>query len=167
MNWYQTINKKGLLIFLAVFWAVICSSSPALPANETAGLSDGQTIYVPAYSHIYIGNKEKPFLLTVILSIRNIDQQHPIIIKKVLYYESHGELIQSYIEKPVVLKPLASRRYIIPESNEAGGSGANFIVVWESEDRLNPPIVESVMIGTQSQQGISFTSRGKAIIQPK
>ena len=28
---------------------------------------------------------------------------------------------------------------------------------------VNPPIVETVMIGTQSQQGISFTSRGQVI----
>ena len=45
----------------------------------------------------------------------------------------------------------------------SGGSGANFIVKWESKNLSNPPIIESVMIGTQSQLGISFTSRGQAI----
>lgn len=29
---------------------------------------------------------------------------------------------------------------------------------------VNPPIIETVMIGTQSQLGISFTSRGQALL---
>jgi hypothetical protein len=42
------------------------------------------------------------------------------------------------------------------------------MVEWKSEkddEFVNPPIVESIMIGTQIQQGISFTSRGKVIRQ--
>ena len=59
---------------------------------------------------------------------------------------------------------MESLRYVIPESDKSGGSGANFIVEWKSDKYVNPPIVESVMIGTQTQQGISFTSRGRVII---
>ena len=54
-------------------------------------------------------------------------------------------------------------RYIITEDDRTGGSGANFIVVWKSEQNLNPPIIEAVMIGTHSGQGISFLSRGQVI----
>ena len=68
------------------------------------------------------------------------------------------------METPVTLKPLESIRYVIPEKDKAGGSGANFIVEWKSDKSVNPPIVESIMIGTQSQQGVSFISRGQAII---
>jgi len=57
-------------------------------------------------------------------------------------------------------------RYIIPERDKSGGSGANFIVAWKSKTPVNPPIIESIMIGTQSQQGISFTSRGRVIVSP-
>lgn len=49
------------------------------------------------------------------------------------------------------------------ESDRVGGSRANFIVKWKSEHIVNVPIIESVMIGTSSQVGISFTSRGQAI----
>jgi len=136
-------------------------------ADEKIGLSDRQTIYVPAYSHIYSGNKETPFLLTVTLSIRNIDPKHQIKITVVDYYETQGKLLKKYLEKPVILNPLESLRYVIPERDKAGGSGANFIVEWISDKFVNPPIVESIMIGTQSQQGISFTSRGKTIITHK
>ncbi|MFO7971634.1 MAG: DUF3124 domain-containing protein [Desulfobacterales bacterium] len=152
-----------LLILLS-----ICFFSP-LPvhADEKIGLSDGQTIYVPAYSHIYIGNREHPFLLTVTLSIRNIDPKHRIKITIVDYYETQGKLLKKYVEKPVILNPLESLRYIIPERDKAGGSGANFIVEWKSDKLVNPPIVESIMISTQSGQGVSFTSRGQAIITSK
>jgi hypothetical protein len=121
-------------------------------------------MYVPAYSHIYSGNKERPFLLTVTLSIRNIDPVHPIEITLVDYYKTQGELLKKYIDTPMTLKPLESLRYIIPEKDESGGSGANFIVEWHSEKLVNRPIIESIMIGTQSTQGISFTSRGREIL---
>lgn len=136
-----------------------------LYADEKNGLSKGQTIYVPAYSHIYIGNRERPFLLTVTVSIRNTDPKHKITILLADYYETQGKLLTKYIDKdkPVVLKPLESLRYIIPEKDKTGGSGANFIVEWTSQKYVNPPIVESIMISTQSKQGISFTSRGQVI----
>ncbi len=135
-----------------------------LLAEAETGLSDGQTIYVPAYSHIYSGDRERPFLLTVTVSIRNIDPKYPINIVSVDYYETQGKLLKKYTELPFTLKPMESIRYVVPESSRAGGSGANFIVVWTAKRPVNPPIVESVMIGTSSQQGISFTSRGQAIL---
>ena len=61
------------------------------------------------------------------------------------------------------LNALVSTRYIITEDNKAGGSGANFIVAWKSDQKVNPPIIEAVMIGTHSGQGISFLSRGQVI----
>jgi len=139
-----------------------------ISANEkNVDLSKGQILYVPAYSHIYSGNRERPFLLTVTLSIRNIDPNHQIRITLVDYYETEGKLLKRQIDKPIILNPLGSLRYVIPEKDKSGGSGANFIVKWESDQFVNPPIVESVMIGTQSQQGVSFTSRGKEIYNSK
>ena len=152
-----------LLLFLS-----LCFFSPlASYADGNKGLSEGQTVYVPAYSHIYMGNREKPFLLAVTLSIRNIDPRHRITITTVDYYETLGKRVEKKIEKPVILNPLESVRYIIPESDRTGGSGANFIVKWESDRPVNPPILESIMIGTQNQQGISFTSRGQVILPTK
>jgi hypothetical protein len=58
---------------------------------------------------------------------------------------------------------MASTRYILTESDIAGGSGANFLVKWASKTNVNPPLIEGVMIGTRSGQGISFVSRGQVI----
>jgi hypothetical protein len=52
---------------------------------------------------------------------------------------------------------------VVHESDKSGGSGASFLVEWESEKPVSPPIIETVMIGAQTQQGISFTSRGQVI----
>ena len=138
-----------------------------LYAEGKMGLSDGQTIYVPAYSHIYSGNNEKAFLLTVTLSIRNIDPRHQIKINIVDYYETQGKRLKKYLDKPAILNPLEALRYVIPESCKSGGSGANFIVEWTSDKFVNSPVVETIMIGTRTQQGISFTSRGQVIIISK
>lgn len=132
-------------------------------ADSVLPLSTGQTLYVPAYSHIYSGNKEQPFLLTVTLSIRNVDPGRTILVTKADYYATQGKQLKSYVSAPVKLKPLESIRYVVPERDKSGGSGANFIVEWTSDGPVNPPIVESIMIGTQIQQGISFTSRGQPI----
>jgi hypothetical protein len=152
-----------LLLVLSLY----CLSPLLSCADEKNGLSEGQTVYVPAYSHIYMGNREKPFLLTVTLSIRNIDPRHRITITTVDYYKTLGTRVEKKIEKPVILNPLESIRYIIPESDSTGGSGANFIVKWESDRPVNPPILESIMIGTQNQQGISFSSRGQVVLPTK
>lgn len=154
--------KNSQLLFIVFLFLFLCQAS-SLWATEPSPLTKGQTIYVPAYSHIYHGNKETPLLLSVTLSIRNIDPNSSLTITTVNYHETQGPLVKEYIQKPVVLGPLGSERFIVPQRDNTGGSGANFIVEWHSEEPINPPIIESVMIGTQSQLGISFTSRGQAI----
>lgn len=155
----QSLVLFSLLIMLLLFPAQFLS------ATEAQKLTQGQTVYVPAYSHIYHGDKETPLLLSVTLSIRNIDPNGSLTVTAVNYHETQGPLVKEYLTKPLVLGPLGSERYIIPQRDNTGGSGANFIVKWHSEKPINPPILETVMIGTQSQLGISFTSRGRALQQ--
>ncbi len=133
------------------------------PAASGIRLLKGQTVYVPAYSHIYHGDREVPFYLTVTLSIRNTDPSQSITLVSVDYYDTDGKLIKSYMDKEVKLGPMASTRYVVQESDKSGGSGANFVVRWKSDSKVTEPIMESVMISTSTQQGISFTSRGQAI----
>lgn len=135
------------------------------PVSAAAGieLAQGQTCYVPAYSHIYGGNREQPILLAVTLSIRNTDAKNAIEINSVEYYGTEGKLLRQYLERPLTLKPFGSTRFVLPQKDKAGGSGANFVVRWTAAKAVNPPIIETVMIGVEGQQGISFTSRAQAI----
>lgn len=129
-------------------------------------LSRGQTLYIPVYSHIYSGDREKPIDLAVTLSIRNTDPQQTITVTTVDYYNSEGHLIEHYLDRPIRLAPMATVRYVVKESDKAGGSGANFIVRWQAAAAANAPLTESIMISTASQLGISFASRGVPIVAP-
>lgn len=155
--WRLAGTCSSLLIALA--WILM----PADLFAEEVPLSAGQTVYVPIYSHIYSGVKGRPFDLAATLSIRNTNLKHPITVLAVKYYDSDGKLVKDYLKEPTQLNALVSIRYIITEGDKTGGSGANFIVVWKSEQNVNPPIIEAVMIGTHSGQGISFLSRGQVI----
>ncbi len=157
------MRKTNPCLYLFLLPAVFLSVALPLHAEENSGLSAGQALYVPVYSHIYSGNQEMPFLLTVTLSIRNIDPKNSFKITRVDYFDSKGKLLEKYLSNAVDLGPMESIRYVVPQKENKGGSGANFIVEWKSGRPMNPPIVESVMIGTQSQQGVSFTSRGREI----
>ena len=154
-------NKKLFNTLIAI--SVLFASESTARAEPEIVMSKGQTVYVPIYSHIYAGDREEAFYLAATLSIRNTDPKYSVIVFAADYYDSDGRLIKKHIETPVQIKAMSSKRYIIKESDKSGGSGAGFIVRWKSEHAVNIPIIESIMIGTRMQQGISFTSRGQAV----
>ena len=155
------MNKKmqGLVILL---FLVISGIWPGHAASDIV-LLKGQSVYVPIYSHIYHGDRERPFDLTATLSIRNTDPKQEITLLSADYFDSDGKFLKNYVETPLQLKNFASTRYVIKSTDTTGGSGAKFIVRWQSTEPVNPPLIEAIMIGTKSQQGISFISRGIAI----
>ncbi len=160
MQVFRIVGKSAAAWFLlSLIWQ-------AIPPNASGGepaLVRGQTVYVPVYSHIYVGDRESPFYLAATVSVRNTDPKQSITFISADYYDSEGRLLKRFLETPFQLKAMASSRYVIAESDTSGGSGASFVVKWRSDKPVNPPIVESVMISTRSQQGVSFTSRGQAI----
>ncbi len=94
-----------------------------IPAAPEIKLLKGQTVYVPAYSHIYHGDREQPFYLAVTLSIRNTDLVHPITIVSIDYFDSDGKRLKKFVDKEVKLSAMATAEYVVKESDKAGGSG--------------------------------------------
>lgn len=161
----EVFNRPPLrAVFLAL--TLILFTASGLGADDLKRFR-GQTVYAPAYSHIFIGDREHPFYLTLTLSVRNTDAATPITLEVVDYHDSNGEKLRSYLSAPTALAPLSAQHYVVAESDKSGGAGANFIVRWRSEKPVSPPIVETVMIGTRSQQGISFVSRGQVVQEVK
>ena len=165
------MNKKhSVLLYtlerISVFAIILllCSNRPINAATLVERWLT-QTVYVPLYSHIYADERfrNKPFNLTVTLSIRNTDPKNDLLLKSVDYYDSSGKKLRSYLKTPIFIEPLASTRYIVQDSDTSGGSGAKFLVHWIAEKGMTEPIIESIMIGTKLQQGISFLSRGMVI----
>ena len=149
------------LVFFSVFLGPLCSG--ICRATGEFRISKGQTVYVPAYSNVYSGPKALPFNLATILSIRNTDPGAAITVTSTEYYDTNGKLLRNYRPKPVVLGPLGSTSLYLDERDTAGGFGASFIVRWEALKAVNEPVIECVMIGAASGQGISFVSPGKVI----
>ncbi|QWV95504.1 DUF3124 domain-containing protein [Geomonas oryzisoli] len=139
----------------------------ALPATGWSAsdvrLSKGQTVYVPVYSNVFSGPRSLPFQLAATLSIRNTDMDSWLRIASIDYYDTSGKLLRRYRDMPLSLAPLASTYVHIEEKDVTGGFGANFIVKWQADRTINTPIIECVMIGATSGQGISFVSPGQPI----
>jgi len=127
---------------------------------------DGQTVYVPVYSHIY-ADGGRPHLLETTLSIRNLDPKRAISIKSVKYFDTKGLLIKKYLDGKMRLGPLETTAFLVEKRDASGGSGANFIVVWDAEEPVYEPLVEAIMVGFSGNNSISFTSPGRALVKRK
>lgn len=160
---------------IAAIVLVSCTSSGIPPKSQSdqsqlkvvtvdeKKIATGQTIYVPVYSHVYYEDQRRILNLAATLSIRNTDLTQPMIITSVRYYDTAGKLVKQYLTRFVQLGVLASTDFVIDLRDTSGGSGANFIVEWVAEKEISEPVVEAVMIGTESNRGISFISPGKVI----
>jgi hypothetical protein len=123
----------------------------------------GQTIYVPAYASIFISDNAHPFDLAVTLSVRNTDQKTSMILTSARFYDHDGRLVRDYLKKPLRVGPRASIEYFVSERDTSGGVSASFFVEWVSEQPVSSPVVESVMVGTAGNQGVSFTCPGRVL----
>lgn len=121
------------------------------------------TTYVAIYSDIYSETKDTRFNLTATLSLRNTSLKHSIYITSIEYYDSSGEKNKEFLLKPIILKPMQSIEYVIEETDTSGGTGANFVIKWSATNKSVEPIFEGIMISTNGQQGISFTTKGISI----
>ncbi|MDU0460346.1 MAG: DUF3124 domain-containing protein [Geobacteraceae bacterium] len=162
MMWYRNLLMASIPIaMLSLLCLVIPEKS--LASETGIRLSKGQTVYVPAYSNVFTGPKKLPFQLATTLSVRSTDLAAPIRITSIEYYDTNGRMIRRYLDKPLNLGPLASTFVHIEEKDASGGFGANFIVRWNADRVVNAPVIECVMIGATSGQGISFVSPGQEI----
>jgi hypothetical protein len=151
-------QRTKLLAILFAGSAVLLCSAASFSQGKNVG---SHQVYVPAYSSIYHGDKNREVNLAVTLSVRNTDFRKSLTVSSIDYYDEKGKKVRSYLSAPFTLAPLETRSFVVRESDTEGGLGASFIVVWKSsEKKISLPVIESIMISTAMQQGISFTSRG-------
>lgn len=169
----STTNMKILNFFIFALLFVSCNEktekinvyenksweSKKIKITNPDSLTNGSS-YLSVYSDIYDMNENTRNLLTATVSIRNINSHDTVFIKKADYFDTEGNLIRSYIEQPIFVKPLETLEIVIHRADESGGSGANFIFEWAKKNNSNEPHFEAVMIWTTGTQGISFTTTG-------
>ena len=133
-------------------------------AAETATRRvQSQTLYAPVYSHILVRDAQNRKALTTTLSIRNTSSSSPIAISTVDYYDETGNRVRSHVDTGRELPPMGSTHVVVERTDLTGGVGANFIVRWQADEPVSPPVVETVMIASQQTQGISFLSPARVL----
>jgi len=138
------------------------SAAPTTSADASDGLQ-GEIVYIPIYSSIYFENGKRTLELAATLAIHNVDPEHSITITRADYFNSEGKLIKKYLEKPLTLGPLQTSNIVINRLDTSGGTGANFLVDWQTKQHAASPLIEAVMVNASSNLGIAFTSTGKVV----
>ncbi len=129
---------------------------------EMVERSQGELVYLSTYSHLTLfGNRR--WDLSTNLSIRNIDPDEPVIVELVEYYDSAGALVEAYLDEPHALAPMASTTLTLPQQDQRGGAGANFLIRWSAGAAANRPLIEAVMAGVSGNQSFSFLTQGVVI----
>ena len=127
------------------------------------------SVYVPVYSSVSISLGRVRADFSVTLTIHNASQDRPLVLQRVAYFDTTGKLVESYLQKPVALKPFASVEVYIGQTDVRGGTGANFIVDWGADGQIAEPVIEALMLGGIGNGHYAFISQGRPIrlVDPK
>jgi hypothetical protein len=126
----------------------------------------GQVLYLPVYSNIPFFEHGRKYDLSAFVTIHNTDFNYKMRITKVLLFDNEGKLVSNYLNNDSIIQPLGATSFLVSERDKSG-TGANFIIEWISDSLINEPLVESVMHGLSSGQGISFSSTGRIVRESK
>jgi hypothetical protein len=152
---------------LFVFLVLMCSASISAVAAEE--LSQGQTLYLPIYSKIWHGDRvidgnpiQQP--LSALVSIRNTSLKTAIRIYSARYYGTDGKFLKEYLSKPLIVAAMGTSELFVERKELEGGSGANFIIQWDSSTATNPPVVEAVHSDIRSgSYALTFITSARSI----
>lgn len=160
--------KMGKLFRL--FGALLFVLSQNASADVVLPASKGQYIYLPVYSHIYQGARDKrgkPEMaqLSALVSIRNTDDRHQIRVTSARYFDTGGKLVKEFAPTPQMIPPFGTLELFIERDDVSGGSGANFAISWDADIPASPPLIEAVhsMSGPRS---FAFITSGRVLKAP-
>ncbi len=179
MKWMRKINFYLAIGTLAMIGVACEKPNPnvnlegqdVLSANEVSEtvrpglLLYVDTLYVPIYSDIYTVIAQSTTPLAATLSIHNTSLRDSLYVDLIDYYNTNGVLVRKYVEGTLLLSPLQTIDYIIERADNAGGTGANFIVGLSAKQENMYPLIQAVMIGTSGQHGFAFTTDAVSIMK--
>jgi hypothetical protein len=163
--------KQLLSLYILLVLVTACSQSESpkksSPVNWSARSVDmpfsamvsGQT-YLSVYPEVYHLKEGRTHDLTATVSMRNPNPKDTIYIRSAQYFNTQGEEIRSYLDKPIYIAPLETVQIVIEENDKEGGAGASFLFGWSIKPNSTEPLFEGVMISTSGQQGLSFKTKG-------
>ena len=166
--------KILIMMFLALFFISGCSEDVSAektirenkhfyPLKEMLkDITKRETVYLPVYSHVYT-SEEKYEPMGITLSIRNTDSKENLLVEKILYYNTGGDLIETYVSSPHILEPMGSIDFVVDLQDMRGGSGANFIIKWAGTEKLSSPVIQAVMVNNAGNRAFAFITNGQKV----
>ncbi|KAF0213836.1 MAG: hypothetical protein FD139_1541 [Methylocystaceae bacterium] len=97
------------------------------------------------------------------LSIHNASATNVLAIEKIEYRSGSGQLIESYLNDPIYLKPYASLQVLIAQDDVRGGTGASFTVDWSTSEGSDEPLIEAVMTSYTGPHSYAILSPGRRV----
>jgi hypothetical protein len=122
-----------------------------------------QLTYVPIYSSIAGAGGLSRFDFSATLSIRNTSATKPLVVERIDYRDTAGNLVEQFIAQPVAVKPYATIEVMIATADIRGGTGASFVVAWGGAGPIEEPVIEAVMIGVSGPRSFSFLAPGRRV----
>lgn len=117
--------------------------------------------YLSIYSEVYTYSESRKLDIAATISIRNTSASDSIFLVSSKYYDTQGNLIREYNNKPVFVLPMETIEIVIDKNDVVGGGGTNFLFGWKSRNPKVEPIFEGIMVSAQGQLGLSFVTHGK------
>lgn len=156
-------QKFGRTLFCVFGFTLFLASTVAI-AQEVRPLAKGQTLYLPIYSHMLYGNLGRSgnvssVPLSALVSIRNTDSKRPLRVLSARYFDTHGKQLSERVPSPVLIPPYGTHELFVELNDASGGSGANFIIKWEADQAINPPLVESLHANMDSGKAVIFMTQ--------
>ena len=130
--------------------AAFTGSLTELPSVERLRIR--HSVYVAAYSTIRLASGKGKVDLATTLTIHNTSEKSPLILLRVDYFGTAGNLLHRYLAGPIAIRPLGSVETFVPAEDTRGGTGANFVVEWAADGQITEPLIEAVMVGTIGAQ---------------
>lgn len=133
-------------------------------AQEARPPAQGQRVYLPIYSHMLYGNlgrsgKASQVLLSALVSIRNTDGKRPIRILSARYFDTQGAMLAERVPAPVVVPPYGTFEVFVDLHDASGGSGANFVIKWEAEQPVSPPLIQALHANMDGGKAVIFLTQ--------
>ena len=165
--------------FLAILASLSTACAPAALAQAAAGIEQAfadfltampsesldvsGTFYVPVYSSVSMSQGKLRADFSVTLSIHNASETRPLVLWRIAYFDTAGKLVESYLKKPVALKPFSTIEVFVPTTDIRGGTGANFVVDWAATGEIAEPVIEALMVGGLGARHYAFTTQGRPV----
>ena len=146
------------------FLAVFLPSTVAF-AQEARPLAKGQTLYLPIYSHMLYGNLGKSGKASTRIAVdpgQHSQYRHQALdagarLPGISILQANCSA--NACRRPTVVPPLGTLELFVELNDASGGSGANFIIKWDAEQPVNPPLVESLHVNMDGGKAVIFMTQ--------